>query len=54
MKKICAYSAQQKGAKSYTMKSDKNSQIMINLSKINKFFAKFFKIYFNIYNLKDL
>ena len=32
-----AYSAlfKQKGAKSYTMKSDKNSQIMINLSKIN-------------------
>ena len=32
-----AYSAlfKQKGAKSYTMKSEKNSQIMINLSKIN-------------------
>ena len=51
-----AYDAlfKQKGAKSYTMKSGKNSQIMINLSKINQFFAKFFKIYLNIHNLKDL
>ena len=32
-----AYGAlfKQKGAKSYTMKSGKNSQIMINLSKMN-------------------
>ena len=37
-----------RGAKSYTMKSGKNSQIMMNLSKMNYFFGKFFKMYSNI------
>ena len=51
-----AYSAlfKQKGAKSCIMKSGKNSQILINLSKVSYFFAEFFKIYSNINNLKDL
>ena len=42
------------GAKSYTMKSGKNSQIMMNLSKMNYFFAKFLKMYSNIIILKVL